>query len=100
MLHLDGSEGVLPARGSTVSVDVSGERREVGVVTSSALHHELGPIALAVVKRSTDPDATLLVATDELTVAAAQVIVVPPSAGAEAHVPRLPRLGAVTRPTR
>jgi folate-binding protein YgfZ len=100
MLHLDGSEGVLPARGSVVKVDVGGERRDVGLVTSSALHHELGPIALAVVKRSTDPDATLLVETDELTVAAAQVVVVPPGAGAEAHVPRLPRLGAVTRPTR
>ena len=100
MLHLDGSEGVLPARGSVVSVEVGGERRAVGLVTSSALHHELGPIALAVVKRSTDPDATLLVEADELTLAAAQVIVVPPGAGAEAHVPRLPRLGAVTRPTR
>ncbi|NEN04333.1 folate-binding protein YgfZ [Diaminobutyricibacter tongyongensis] len=100
MLHLDGSEGALPARGSVVKVDVGGDRREVGLVTSSALHHELGPIALAVVKRSTDPDATLLVETDDLTVAAAQVVVVPPGAGAEAHVPRLPRLGAVTRPTR
>ncbi|WP_345761770.1 YgfZ/GcvT domain-containing protein [Diaminobutyricibacter sp. McL0608] len=100
MLHLDGSEGVLPARGSVVSIEVAGERRAVGLVTSSALHHELGPIALAVVKRSTDPDATLLVEADELTLAAAQVIVVPPGAGAEAHVPRLPRLGAVTRPPR
>ncbi len=100
MLHLDGSEGVLPVRGSVVKVDVGEDRREVGLVTSSALHHELGPIALAVVKRATDPDATLLVDTGELTVAAAQVVVVPPGAGAEAHVPRLPRLGAVTRPTR
>jgi tRNA-modifying protein YgfZ len=100
MLHLDGSDGVLPARGSIVKVDVAQGRREVGLVTSSALHHELGPIALAVVKRSTDPDATLLVETDGLTIAAAQVVVVPPGAGAEAHVPRLPRLGAVTRPTR
>ena len=83
MLHLDGSEGVLPARGSVVSIEVAGERRAVGLVTSSALHHELGPIALAVVKRSTDPDATLLVEADELTLAAAQVIVVPPGAGAE-----------------
>ncbi len=100
MLHLDGSDGVLPARGSIVKVDVGQGRREVGLVTSSALHHELGPIALAVVKRSTDPDATLFVETDGLTIAAAQIVVVPPGAGAEAHVPRLPRLGAVTRPTR
>ena len=83
-----------------MTVDAAGERDEVGLVTSSALHHELGPIALAVVKRSTDPDATLLVEADDVTVAAAQDVVVPPGAGAEAHVPRLPRLGAVTRPTR
>lgn len=100
MLHLDGSEGVLPPRGSVVKVEAAGERKEVGLVTSSALHYELGPIALAVVKRSTDPDATLLVEAEDVTVAAAQIVVVPPGAGAEAHVPRLPRLGAVTRPTR
>jgi folate-binding protein YgfZ len=97
MLHLDGSDGVLPGKGSTVSVERDGERREVGVVTSSALHHELGPIALAVVKRSTDPAATLQVDADGVAVSAAQEIVVPPEAGAEANVPRLPRLGAVTR---
>jgi folate-binding protein YgfZ len=98
MLHLDGSEGVLPASGD----DVSGPGRDgeavVGRVTASALHHELGPIALAVVKRSTDPAATLTVATaDGTVVAAAQELVVPPDAGAEADIPRLPRLGAVKR---
>ena len=50
------------------------------------------------VKRSTDPTATLTVATAEGPVlAAAQQVIVPPDAGAEAHVPRLPRLGAVRR---
>jgi tRNA-modifying protein YgfZ len=98
MLHLDGSDGVLPPRGSQVWLDREGERRDVGVVTSSALHHELGPIALAVVKRSTDADAVLRVDADGVVVSAAQEVVVPPDAGAEAHVPRLPRLGAVTRP--
>jgi folate-binding protein YgfZ len=93
MLHLDGSEGVLPARGDVV---LEGEK-EVGVVTSTARHYELGPIALAVVKRSTDPEATLLVVNEEATVAAAQEVVVPPDAGAEADVPRLPRLGAIKR---
>ena len=34
---------------------------EVGRVTAAALHYVLGPIALAVVKRSTDPAATLTV---------------------------------------
>jgi tRNA-modifying protein YgfZ len=93
MLHLDGSEGVHPARGATVSLG----DKEVGSVTSTALHYELGPIALAVVKRSVDPDATLVVDADGTPVAASQEVVVPPGAGAEAQVPHLPRLGAVTR---
>ncbi|MDR6971336.1 glycine cleavage T C-terminal barrel domain-containing protein [Leifsonia shinshuensis] len=96
MLHLDGSEGVHPVTGASVTLD----GQEVGAVTSAALHYELGPIALAVVKRSTDPSATLLVDADGTAVTAAQEIVVPPEAGAEAHVPRLPRLGAVTRASR
>jgi folate-binding protein YgfZ len=96
MLHLDGSEGVHPERGAIVRLD----GKEVGTVTSSALHYELGPIALAVVKRSTDPAATLIVDADGTPVTAAQEVVVPPEAGAEAHVPRLPRLGAVTRQSR
>ncbi|MGJ4844441.1 YgfZ/GcvT domain-containing protein [Leifsonia sp. Le1] len=96
MLHLDGSEGVHPERGAVVTND----GKEVGTITSSALHYELGPIALAVVKRSTPADATLVVDADGTAVAAAQEIVVPPEAGAEAHVPRLPRLGAVTRQPR
>jgi folate-binding protein YgfZ len=95
MLHLDGSESVLPAPGSTVR---AGET-EVGRVTASALHHDLGPIALAVVKRSADPSATLTAAgPNGEEIAAAQQLIVPPDAGAEANVPRLPRLGAVRRP--
>lgn len=93
MLHLDGSEGAHPARGASVTLD----GKEVGTVTSAALHYELGPIALAVVKRATDPGATLTVDAGGTPVAAAQEVVVPPEAGAEAHVPHLPRLGAVTR---
>jgi folate-binding protein YgfZ len=95
LLHLDGSEGVLPEPGADV---VLGET-VIGRVTSVALHHELGPIALAVVKRSTDPLATLGVRSGAGAVlAAAQEIIVPPDAGAAADVPRLPRLGAVRRP--
>lgn len=89
MLHLDGSDNVLPEPGSPV---LSGDT-EAGRVTASALHYELGPIALAVVKRNTDPDAVLTVQG----IAASQQLIVPPDAGAEANVPRLPRLGAVTR---
>ena len=95
MLHLDGSEGVLPAPGAEVTLGDA----VVGHVTSSARHHELGPIALAVVKRNTDTDADLTVHAGEVLVAAAQEVIVPPGAGAEANVPRLPRLGAVKRPS-
>jgi folate-binding protein YgfZ len=92
MLHLDGSEGLLPAHGDAV---LAGET-EVGLITSAALHYELGPIALAVVKRSTDPDANLTVRTAEVDIAAAQEVIVPPSAGAEADIPKLPRLRSTT----
>jgi folate-binding protein YgfZ len=92
MLHLDGSEGVLPAHGDEVYVFVG--EPSVGVVTSVGIHYELGPIALAVVKRTTDPDEGLFVQAGEVKVAAAQEIIVPPSAGAEADIPKLPRLGA------
>jgi folate-binding protein YgfZ len=88
LLHLDGSEGVLPAHDDAVFVGDT----EVGRITSAALHYELGPIALAVVKRSTDPEADLIVHVDGVEIAAAQEVIVPPSAGAEADIPRLPRL--------
>lgn len=93
MLHLDGSDAVLPKQGDEV---VLGDT-VVGLVTSVALHFELGPIALAVIKRSTDPSAELAVRAEGIFVPAAQEIVVPPDAGAAANVPRLPRLGAVKR---
>jgi hypothetical protein len=56
LLHLDGSESVLPGHGEPVLLD----DRQVGFVTSSARHHELGPIALALVKRSTPADVPLV----------------------------------------
>ncbi|WP_243844322.1 folate-binding protein [Salinibacterium sp. ZJ454] len=96
LLHLDGSDGVLPGPGDEVRL---GEKA-VGRITSAALHYELGPIALAVIKRTVDPAASLTVIADDLEIAAAQEVIVPPSAGAEADVPRLPRLGTVTRPPR
>lgn len=93
MLHLDGSDSVLPVRGDEV---VLGDQ-VVGLVTSAAQHHELGPIALAVIKRSTDTAAELAVRSQCILIPAAQEVVVPPSAGAAVNVPRLPRLGAVPR---
>jgi tRNA-modifying protein YgfZ len=102
LLHLDGSDGVLPEPGDEVLAGTGTGPGEdavvVGRVTAAALHHELGPIALAVLKRSTDPTAELTVTTAEgVALAAAQQVIVPPDAGAEANVPRLPRLGAVRR---
>lgn len=97
MLHLDGSEGMLPAAGDVVLLPGESEATEVGRITSSAIHHELGPIALAVIKRSVDPSLDLVVTSDGVSVAAAQEVIVPTDAGAEANVPRLPRLGAVRR---
>jgi tRNA-modifying protein YgfZ len=68
LLHLDGSANLLPEHGAPVLLG----DKAVGFVTSAARHHELGPIALALIKRSTAADATLLTegvpATQELVV--------------------------------
>lgn len=97
LLHLDGSDSVLPAHGAEVRADRNGEPTTVGTVTTAVMHHELGPIALAVVRRNVDPAAVLTVDEDGITIAAAQQVIVPSDAGAVADVPRLPRLGAVRR---
>ncbi|GAA2015265.1 YgfZ/GcvT domain-containing protein [Brevibacterium samyangense] len=77
-LHLDGSGHSLPEAGAAVRAEVRGAEREVGTVTSVALHHELGPIALAVVKRTLDPEAPLLVdgPGEERIAASAETVVV------------------------
>ncbi|MDQ0893080.1 CAF17-like 4Fe-4S cluster assembly/insertion protein YgfZ [Agromyces ramosus] len=102
LLHLDGSDTVLPAPGDEVVGEKvrpepepgeAPERRTVGHITSSAMHHELGPVALAVVKRSVPADLPLIVLSHGIEVAAAQVEIVPADAGAAIDVPRLPRLG-------
>lgn len=87
-LDLDGSEHTLPAVGSPVVKD----GKTVGRVTSVALHHEAGPIALAVLKRSVDPVAELRVVdggdfdadgnpAPPTQYAAAQTLIVAPDAG-------------------
>ncbi|MGG7509093.1 YgfZ/GcvT domain-containing protein [Plantibacter sp. YIM 135249] len=73
------------------------DRKLLGHITSSAIHHELGPVALAVIKRTADPDAVLYVDGGGSVVTATQDVIVPGDAGAVADVPRLPRLGAVRR---
>ncbi|MEV5380706.1 folate-binding protein [Streptomyces nondiastaticus] len=75
-LHLDGSEVSLPPHGSAVRLASDGpEGRQLGFVTTSARHHELGPIALALVKRNVPVDAALLVG--EKTAATQEVVVEP-----------------------
>ena len=94
-LHLDGSDNVYAAHGDPVVL--AGGEEAIGSVTSAANHYELGPIALAVVKRAADPAAPLEVLHEGTRIAAAQELVVPPDAGATADVPRIPRLGTVRR---
>jgi folate-binding protein YgfZ len=55
MLHLDGSDVGFPAAGTKVENDGV----VVGFIGTVARHHELGTIALAIVKRNTPVDATL-----------------------------------------
>lgn len=76
MLHLDGSEHLLPDAGATVT---DGSGTGVGVLTTAARHYELGPVGLAVLRRATPVDAPLTVALDGGDpVAAAQEVVVNP----------------------
>jgi len=92
LLHCDGSQSVLPQKGNVLRF----EGRDVGVVTRAAWHWELGPVALALVKRTVDPSATLSIITDEGEVSANQEILVSPDAGASRRVPRIPRLGSAS----
>ncbi|MCX5372906.1 folate-binding protein [Streptomyces sp. NBC_00015] len=74
-LHLDGSEVHLPAAGTELRVADDGpDGRKIGFITTSVRHHELGPVALALVKRNVPVDAPLLAGTT----AAAQETVVEP----------------------
>ena len=57
MLHLDGSDVGFPAKGTAIENDGV----VVGFIGTVARHHELGTIALAIVKRNTPTDATLSV---------------------------------------
>jgi folate-binding protein YgfZ len=84
LLHLDGSQHVVPDAGAEVRLD-GPDGKVVGVVTTLARHHELGPVALAVVKRNVPQDALLAVVgpvgpgpgAEEIVVAATQEVVVP-----------------------
>jgi folate-binding protein YgfZ len=81
-LHLDGSVDRLPAHGDPVVLDGPEGTAVVGFTGSAARHYELGPIGLALVRRTVPVDATLLAGG----VAAAQEVIVPPDAGANVSV--------------
>ena len=55
LLHLDGSMVHMPEHGAKVTF----EGKEIGYIGSMSRHFELGPIALAVIKRTTPTDAVL-----------------------------------------
>ncbi|AWB96086.1 folate-binding protein YgfZ [Agromyces badenianii] len=106
LLHLDGSDTVLPVPGDEVvgekvrpepEAGDEPERRVVGHITTAVMHHELGPVALAVVKRAVPARLPLIVLSHGIDVAAAQVEIVPADSGAAVEVPRLPRLGVHKR---
>ncbi|AXH96174.1 CAF17-like 4Fe-4S cluster assembly/insertion protein YgfZ [Ornithinimicrobium avium] len=82
-LHLDGSGHVPPEPGTELVPAEGG--RAVGRLTSVAQHHEDGPIALAVVKYTTDPAAVLLAGE----VSAAQTEILPASTERPTTRPRL-----------
>jgi folate-binding protein YgfZ len=73
LLHLDGSENRLPERGT----ELVHNGRAVGFVGTSARHHELGPIALAMVKRNVGLD----VAFEIDGIPASQEVIVDPEIG-------------------
>lgn len=74
LLHLDGSDETMPEHGSAVLVD----GRETGWVGTAAWHYELGPIATAVLKRTTPADVPLVVRASAGDVAASAETVVQP----------------------
>ena len=89
MLHLDGSDAVLPAPGDLIRV--AGDERPVGRITSVGRHMEWGAIALALLKRSVSEDAALEVDSGDQVIPATQEVIVPQSAGATRQVPKMTR---------
>ncbi|MDR0625971.1 MAG: hypothetical protein LBG11_01715 [Bifidobacteriaceae bacterium] len=113
-LHLDGSDGVLPQVGAAVTVarsELGGTDEAAGgtasaacgLLTSVGVHHELGPIALALVKRTTPRDVDLLV--DALDapgglIAASQTEIVPVNGESDARPARRATLPKLSRRAR
>ncbi|MCL2424301.1 MAG: folate-binding protein, partial [Micrococcales bacterium] len=87
MVHLDGSQHLLPEVGTPV---LTASGATAGVLTSAERHHELGPVGLAVIRRTTGVEEVLTVATadGELVAAAQEVIVNSEGTTADRLVPR------------
>jgi folate-binding protein YgfZ len=84
-LHLDGSAHALPDLGDEI---FGADDAAIGKVTSVGQHHEMGPIALGLVKRNTPIDIELRVvnaATGE-SLSATQEVIVPVDAGSVVDV--------------
>jgi folate-binding protein YgfZ len=84
-LHLDGSAHALPDLGDEI---FGADDAAIGKVTSVGQHHEMGPIALGLVKRNTPVDIELRVvnaATGE-SLSATQEVIVPVDAGSVVDV--------------
>jgi hypothetical protein len=80
LLHLDGSQEVLPVTGEPVKL---GDRL-VGRVGTVVRHHELGSVALALVKRSAPVDGEFVAGADDHQV---QASVDPDSVAPDAPAP-------------
>lgn len=92
LLHLDGSDHTIPDPGAPVSLG----GRDVGVVTSVVRHGELGPVALALVKRSVPAEVQVSVAG----IAAAQEVIVPTDGTSSARPAQRPGAELRRRPGR
>src|SRR5690606_18103472 len=85
MLHLDGSDAALPAPGAEERLGA----KAGGHVPPVGQHFELGPVALALVRRVTATDEPLTVDAGGIQVAASQEVIVPQDAGMVAPRPKL-----------
>lgn len=77
LLHLDGTPSILPLPGEEVRT----HEKSIGVVTRSAWHYELGPIALALLRRAAPLGEVTVLTSEGVALAANQEVIVPPDAG-------------------
>jgi folate-binding protein YgfZ len=83
LLDLDGSMNVLPQPGAQVLAGA----KTLGALTAAAYHYELGPIALAIIRRATPITEQLTVPTSDGAVSASQTEL----AGVDGVTPDRPR---------